>query len=80
MAESALSEDFPNAPSSSAHKGTISKLYRDRVLSLECMGLQCVGFKKEFYERLVARYHSNLPMKRHLEIGIEDRERKKRKL
>lgn len=64
MAGIALSDDFTNAPCSSVHKSTISKLYHDRVLPLECMGLQCVGFKQEFYESLVARHHSNLPAKR----------------
>jgi hypothetical protein len=44
------------------------------------MGLQCIGFKKEFYESLAARHRSNLALKRHSDIGTEDRANKKRRL
>ncbi|KAF9444297.1 hypothetical protein P691DRAFT_350677 [Macrolepiota fuliginosa MF-IS2] len=80
MAETALSEDFRNAPCSHAHKGTVSKLYREGVLKLECMGLQCVGFDKELYKHLVAQYQHNSPTKeKKRSASVEEDKARKRK-
>lgn len=82
MTETALSEDFPNAPCTTVHKGTVTKLYRDGVLKVECMGLRCVGFNKELYQDLVARHCVQSPVKgkKRLESTEEDKANKRRRI
>ncbi|KAF5344764.1 hypothetical protein D9756_011060 [Leucocoprinus leucothites] len=80
IAEAALSDEFSNAPSSVTHRGTLSKLYREGVLMVECMGLQCVGFNKQLYKELLAQYASNpAPKKRRRSLTVTGGATKKKR-